>query len=115
MGGGRSSRGWLAISNPDCRPGRPLAVSTFLAVDTNLRGIARPDGCWRTPNAVGMSSSFDGPGIGQSNIARHNPSTADNFEAGPHPRTLGRAHRPTKEIDPSRVVVYGGGAGFVFG
>ena len=52
--------------------------------------------------------SFDGPGLGQSNM-RGIKLTADNFEAAASAALDVLVQRP--EIDPDRIVTYGGGMG----
>lgn len=100
--------GWLHV-NPDVR--RAPLLFSVPGCDTTCEGS--PDPANVKEHRKGWHVfSFDGPGIGQSNM-RGIALTADNFERAASAALDALLRR--QDVDPDRVMVYGGGAGSFWG
>jgi 2,6-dihydroxypseudooxynicotine hydrolase len=91
------------------RPGGERGPLLFYIPGSDVTAESSPDPHDNLPHQRGLHVfSFDGPGQGRSNM-RGIPLTADNYERAASAMLDHLAARP--EIDPDRVVVYGGGMG----
>jgi pimeloyl-ACP methyl ester carboxylesterase len=100
--------GWLHV-NPGV--GRAPLLYYIPGCDTTCEGSPDPADV-REHHRGWHVFSFDGPGIGQSNM-RGIALTADNFERAASAVLDALLARP--DIDPDRIMVYGGGAGSFWG
>jgi pimeloyl-ACP methyl ester carboxylesterase len=100
--------GWLHLCP---RPGRAPLLFNVPGCDTTSEGSPDPADV-REHRRGWHVFSFDGPGLGQSNM-RGVALTADNFERAAAAALDVLLRRP--DIDGERVMVYGAGAGSVWG
>jgi pimeloyl-ACP methyl ester carboxylesterase len=96
--------GWLHV-NPQA--GRAPLLFTVPGCDTTCEGSPDPADV-REHRRGWHVFSFDGPGLGQSNM-RGIALTADNFERAASATLDVLLRRP--DVDPDQVMVYGAGAG----
>jgi len=101
---GQSFSGYLHVA-----PELGRAPLLFYIPGSDVTCESSPDPSTNLAHQRGMHVfSFDGPGQGSSNM-RGNRLTADNYERAASAALDSLLERP--EVDPDRVVVYGGGMG----
>jgi pimeloyl-ACP methyl ester carboxylesterase len=91
------------------RPGGGRSPLLFYIPGSDVTAESSPDPTENLPHERGLHVfSFDGPGQGRSNI-RGIALTADNYERAASAMLDALVTRP--DIDPDRIVLYGGGMG----